>query len=543
MNRQREVAGAGRMQPWSMTVDRFIDHAARWHADREIVSFRDDEKVERTSYAALRADASRLSHALLTDGIVPGDRVATLAMNGRGHLAAWYGIAGIGAVCHTLNPRMSEDQLAWIVDHAQDRLLFADGAFAQTALGLARRCPSLARIVWLSPPHGVEESAGPSIEVYSQGQPADCRWGAFDEELAAGLCYTSGTTGNPKGVLYSHRSNVLHTLITVQPDAFGLSALDTIMPIVPMYHANAWGLAFAAPAVGAKLVLPGARLDGRTLYDRMRREGVTFAAAVPTAWLGLLDYMESGGGALPDLRRIVVGGAAMTEQLLRRFDALGIEAIAAWGMTELSPVGGVSTATPAVAAMAADERISFRLKQGRVPFGVDMRIADEADRELPRDGRAPGALQMRGPAVAAGYFRLDESPLTADGFLRTGDIATIDPQGYVKITDRAKDIIKSGGEWISSLEIETLASLCPGVATATVIGVPHPRWDERPLLLLVARPGAAIDIEGVRDELTRKLPKWWVPDSIETIDELPLGSTGKVDKAALRNQRSSKGEA
>ncbi|MBB3925955.1 acyl-CoA synthetase (AMP-forming)/AMP-acid ligase II [Sphingobium jiangsuense] len=396
----REDGLRGLMQPWSMTVNRFIEHAARWHGDREVVSFRDDGVVERTDYAGIRRDAARLSNALLAHGVAPGDRVATLAMNSGAHLAAWYGIAGIGAVCHTLNPRFSEDQLAWIIDHAGDRMLMADGAFAEMAGQLARRCPSIEKLLLFTPPQG--ESSGQLVEDFSAGHSDECAWGGFDEELAAGLCYTSGTTGDPKGVLYSHRSNVLHTLFTLQPDALNLSARDVVMPIVPMYHANAWGLAFSAPAVGTRLVMPGSRLDGATLFERMRDEGVTFAAAVPTAWLGLLDYLEAHDERLPALSRVVVGGAAMSEQLLRRLDARGIEAIAAWGMTELSPVGGVSAPLPATAAMTSEERIASRLKQGRVPFGVDMRIVDENGAPLPHDGVAAGALQMRGPAVAAG---------------------------------------------------------------------------------------------------------------------------------------------
>lgn len=521
----------GRMQSWSMTVDRFIAHAARWHGEREVVSYRDDGVIEQASYGSIRDAAGRLSNALLHDGIVPGDRVATLAMNGGGHLAAWYASASIGAVCHTLNPRMSEDQLAWIVDHAQDRVLIADGAFAGIAVRLAARCASVRRLLFFTAPNPAMADAR-LVDDYAAEFPVSAPWGGFDEQLAAGLCYTSGTTGDPKGVLYSHRSNVLHTLFTLQPDAFGLSARDVIMPIVPMYHANAWGLTFSAPAVGAKLVMPGSRLDGETLVGRLQAQRVTFAAAVPTAWLGVLNHLEAHDEHLPDLRRVTVCGAAMPEALMRRFDARGIVAIAAWGMTELSPVGGVSIPNAAVQAMTPDERAPYRTKQGRPPFGIDMRIMDETGAPLSHDGVAAGALQVRGPGVAAGYYGMADDALVEGGFLDTGDVATIDAHGYVRITDRAKDVIKSGGEWISSLDLENAASTFPGVAMAAVIGVPHPKWDERPLLLITT--GGPVDVDRLREHLVRHVPRWWLPDEIRVVDTLPLGPTGKIDKRAIR---------
>ena len=521
----------GRMQAWSMTVNRFIDHAARWHGEQEVVSYRDDDMVERASYRSIRDAAGRLSNALLDDGLERGERVATLAMNSGGHLAAWYAAAGIGAVCHTLNPRMSEDQLAWIVDHAQDRVLVADGVFAEVADRLAARCPSVRRLLFFTTP-AAPVSDPLLVEDYAARFPPDAPWGGFDEELAAGLCYTSGTTGDPKGVLYSHRSNVLHALFTLQPDAFGLSACDVVMPIVPMYHANAWGLTFSAPAVGAKMVMPGGRLDGETLVRRLREQGVTFAAAVPTAWLAMLDHLEANEERLPDLRRVIVDGAAMSEALMRRFDALGINAIAAWGMTELSPVGGVSTPVPATQAMTADQRVPYRIKQGRPPFGVDMRVLDAAGAPVPHDGVAAGALQVRGPGVAAGYFGMASDALVEGGFLDTGDIATIDPHGYARITDRAKDVIKSGGEWISSLELESAAAIFSGVVMAAVIGVPHPKWDERPLLLVTV--DRLIELGPLREHLLQHVPRWWLPDEIQIVESLPLGPTGKIDKKAIR---------
>lgn len=525
---------AGKMQPWSMTVDRFLRHAARWHGAREVVSYLDDGRIERTDYASIQTKALKLSNALLAYGIKPGDRVATLAMNSAAHLTAWYAIASIGAICHTLNPRLGQHHLAWIVNHAKDRILIADGAFSEIAEMLSGQCSSLEKLLFFTAPHSA--STAELVDDFSASADDTCRWGQFDENSAAGLCYTSGTTGDPKGVLYSHRSNVLHTLVTIQPDALNLSARDTILPVVPMYHANAWGLTFSAPAVGAKLVLPGSKLDGATLFTRMRDEGVTFSAGVPTAWIGLLDYLETNDERLPRLSRVLVGGAAMTEALRRRFEAKGIEAIASWGMTELSPVGGVSTPVAAVEAMPAEQQLPYRLKQGRVFFGIDMRICGENGKELPHDGATPGALQMRGPYVAESYYELGKSALTADGYLDTGDIATIDPFGYVQIVDRAKDIVKSGGEWISSLEIENAATLFPGVGLAAVVGVPHPKWDERPLLLVTAPAADGIDLDKLRDHLANKLPRWWLPDEIRIVESLPLGATGKIDKKVLRNQ-------
>lgn len=524
----------GKMQPWPMTVDRFIRHAARWHGARDVVSFLDDGRTERTDYASIKTKALKLSNALLAYGIKPGDRVATLAMNSAAHLTAWYAIAGIGAVCHTLNPRLGEHHLAWIVRHAKDRLLMVDGAFSEIAETLMEQCPSIERLLLFTPPHSA--SLAELVDDFCTTAVETCQWGHFDENSAAGLCYTSGTTGDPKGVLYSHRSNVLHALMSIQPDALNLSARDTILPLVPMYHANAWGLTFSAPAVGAKLVLPGSKLDGETLFTRMRDEDVTISAGVPTAWIGLLDYLEAKNERLPHLSRVIVGGAAMTESLMRRFEAKGIEAIASWGMTELSPVGGVSTPVAAVAAMAPEQQLPYRLKQGRVLFGIDKRVCGEDGQELAHDGVTPGALQMRGPGVAADYYGLEKSALTADGYLDTGDIATIDPFGYVQIVDRAKDIVKSGGEWISSLEIENVATLFPGVGMAAVIGIPDPKWDERPLLLITVSAADGINLDEFRDHLAGKLPRWWLPDEIRIVESLPLGATGKIDKKNLRAQ-------
>ena len=523
----------GLMQQWPLTTDRFLDHAARWHGNREVVSRREDGGLDRSSYRQVRDVAARISNALIAHGIADGDRVATLAMNGAAHLSAWYGISGIGAVCHTLNPRFAEEQLHFIVNHAEDRILFADGAFAPLVARIVAARPSLERVVFLSPP--VAPVAGAILlDTFIAEHSTTCRWGGFDEQTAVGLCYTSGTTGDPKGVLYSHRSNFLHTLLTIQPDMFGVSTQDTILPVVPMYHANAWGICFSAPCVGAKLVLPGSRLDGASLAELIAGEGVTVAAGVPTVWLGLIEHLRTTGMRLPTLSRVIVGGAALPEAILQGFDDLGIRAIHAWGMTELSPAGSVSTPSARTATLPAKEQLPFRLKQGRAPCGIELRLVDENGDEQPHDGLAVGALRLRGPTVASGYFRNPNAILDADGFFDSGDLATIDGDGFMRIADRAKDIIKSGGEWISSLEIENVALDHPGVALAAVVAMPHPKWGERPLLYVELRPGFDVVPGELRALLARRLPKMALPDDIRAIDAMPLGSTGKIDKKQLR---------
>lgn len=526
----------GLMQDWPMTVDRFIDHAARWHGDRE-VAFRDDDGgIGRKTYAEVHADAARLSNALIAHGVVPGDRVATLAMNGVGHLEAWYAVGGIGAVVHTLNPRLFVDQLAYIVNHAEDRLILADHAFAPILQELLPHCPTVEAVVYLTGTATRADSAVPQHDLadFRKAFGADIRWGQFDERTAAGLCYTSGTTGNPKGVLYSHRSNFLHTLISVQPDVFNISQRDVILAVVPMYHANAWGMTFSAPAVGAKLVLPGAAVDGASLLELIESEGVTVSAAVPTVWMSFLDHLEKTGRRPTTLQRVFIGGAACPEQVIRRFAAIGIEPTHAWGMTEMSPIGGVSSLTRDIAALPFDEQMPWRMKQGRSPCGVELKLTGEDGGAVPHDGESSGRLSVRGPYIASGYFGLDKNILDDDGFFDTGDIATIDPEGFMKITDRAKDIIKSGGEWISSLDLENAALLHPSVALAAAIGIPHDKWGERPRLYVQLRPGHEPDAAGLLAFMTDRLARWWLPDEIRFIDKMPVSGTGKIDKKILR---------
>ncbi|MGB8327791.1 MAG: long-chain-fatty-acid--CoA ligase [Steroidobacteraceae bacterium] len=528
----------GLMQAWPLTVDRILDHARLWHAEREVVTRRADGSIARTTYAAIHERAKRLSNALLAGGIRPGDRVATLAMNSAQHIETWYGIMGIGAVCHTLNPRLFDEQLVYIINHAGDRWIFADGVFAPQIARLLPKCPAVERLVFLTPPDAAVQlgKVASDLDALVERESAECDWGKFPEETAAGLCYTSGTTGDPKGVLYSHRSNVLHTLITMQSDVFGFSARDVVLGIVPMFHANAWGLAFSGPATGATLVMPGPRLDGASIHDLLERERVTFSAGVPTVWQGLMQFLEASGAKLTTLKCIIVGGSACPPALMRRLqDAYGVEVRHAWGMTEMSPLGVVGTLTPEVAALPAEERFAAQVKQGRPPYGIELKLSDDAGRPVPHDGRRFGRLKVRGPAVARQYFRREqESILDGEGFFDTGDIATIDPLGFMQITDRAKDVIKSGGEWISSIEIENLVMSHPQVLIAAVIGVPHPKWDERPLLFVKLKPDSGATATDIQGFLSGMIAKWWMPDEVRLVDDIPLGATGKIDKKRLR---------
>jgi len=528
----------GLMQDWPLTIDRILEHARIWHGGREIITQTPDGSTERTTYADLHAKARKISAGLLALGIVPGDRVATLAMNSASHMEAWYGIMGIGAVCHTLNPRLFTEQIVYIINHAQDRVIFVEPAFCQMLDDILLQCPCVEIVIVMGDAKSMAFSRVVRQDELHEGAQEAPPWGGFEESTACGLCYTSGTTGDPKGVLYSHRSNFLHTLYTLQPDALNLSVNDTILPIVPMFHANAWGLAFSAPAVGAKLVLPGPRLDGASIHRLIESEGVTFSAAVPTVWQSLLDHLKSSGSRLGSLRRVVIGGAACPESLIRIFkDDYGVDVIHAWGMTETSPLGTISTTTPELERMDNAQRMSLRLKQGRPPLGIELKLQGDDGVDLPHDGKTFGRLKVKGAVVAASYFQRDsEQILDEAGFFDTGDIATIDPHGYMQITDRAKDVIKSGGEWISSIEIENITMGHPKAAAAAVIGIPHPKWDERPLLLVELRFGESATVMEMRRHLDGKIAKWWTPDDVVFIDELPLGATGKIDKKVLRAQ-------
>ena len=532
----------GRMQDWPLTVDRILDHAKAWHGDREIVTRSVEGPIVRTTYAEVHKRAKRISNALRAMGIQPGDRVATLAWNSARHLEAWYGIMGIGAVCHTLNPRLFSEQLIYIINHAEDQVIFTDLTFAPLLAQIREHIPTVKHFVVLTDEaHLTDQLPGAvAYESLVAGHSDDCVWGGFDENTPAGLCYTSGTTGNPKGVLYTHRSNFLHTLVTASADVLGIGGRDIILPIVPMFHANAWGIAFSAPAVGAKLVMPGPKLDGASVHELIEAEGVTFSAAVPTVWQMLLAHLRQTGGKLTTLKRVAIGGSAVPEAIVRGFrDEYGVDVTHAWGMTETSPLGTIASPSYKVAEMDEETQLSFKLKQGRPPLGIDLRLLDDNGKELPHDGQTFGRLMVKGPFVVGQYFKGDGGEiLDSEGFFDTGDVATIDEYGYMQITDRAKDVIKSGGEWISSIEIENIAAGHPKAELAAVIGVAHPKWDERPLLLVKLRPGES----GTKDEFLKfldgKIAKWWTPDDVVFVDDIPLGATGKIDKKILRQRMS-----
>jgi fatty-acyl-CoA synthase len=531
----------GQMQDWPLLVHKIIDHAELYHGDREVVTRSVEGPIHRTNYREIAVRSRRVAEALDRHGIKLGDRVATLAWNTWRHLEAWYGIAGIGAVYHTLNPRLFPDQIVYIANHAEDRVMFFDTTFAKLVEEIAPKLPSVKLYVALTDHAHLPDAKIPNMVAYEDfiaDTSGTFAWKEFDEKTACGLCYTSGTTGNPKGVLYSHRSNVLHGFIAGQADAMGVRNVDAILPVVPMFHANAWALAFAAPMIGAKLVMPGPKLDGDSICELLTDEEVTMSAAVPTVWLALFQYLEKTGKTLPHLKRVLIGGSACPRSMIEAFEKkYDVTVVHAWGMTEMSPLGTLGTLKHKFANLPYDQQLDYKCKQGHPPFGVEMKIVDDENKELPRDGKAFGRLKVRGPAVAKGYFRGEGAgAFDDDGWFDTGDVATLDPDGYMTITDRAKDVIKSGGEWISTIEIENIAVGHPSVAEAAVIGVYHPKWDERPLLVLVMKPGKTVSREEMLTYLTGKIAKWWMPDDVVLVDEIPHTATGKIQKITLRER-------
>jgi fatty-acyl-CoA synthase len=529
----------GLMQDWPLLCHRVIDHAATYHGARAVVSRSVEGPIHTTNYAEIRARALRVAQRLERDGIRLGDRVATLAWNTWRHLEAWYGILGIGAIYHTVNPRLFADQIVWIINNAEDRVVLVDLTFVPLLEKLADKLPTVERYILLTdaahmPPTTLRNAV--AYETWIAETDGDFVWKSFDENTAAGMCYTSGTTGNPKGVVYSHRSNILQALSASQPDAFGLSSRDIVMPVVPLFHANGWMLAFSVPMAGASIVMPGMKLDGASIYDMLTAYKVSCSAAVPTIWLMLLQYLEANGGRLPDLKRVVIGGSACPRAITQKFqDVYGVEVIHAWGMTEMSPLGSLCTLKPEYASLAGDARLDVQQKQGHPPFMVDMKIEDDAGRPVPWDGRSFGRLMVRGPAVARAYYKGD-SILDREGFFDTGDVATMDPHGYMQITDRSKDVIKSGGEWISSIDLENLAVGHPKVAEAAVIGIRHPKWDERPLLVVVMKKGESIGKDDMLGYMRGKIANWWMPDDVVFVDEIPHTATGKIQKTTLRER-------
>jgi len=530
----------GLMQDWPLTVDKILDHAKNWHPNREVVTRSVEGPIERTTYGAIHGRAKRVSNALKAWGVQPGDRVATLAWNTADHIEAWYGIMGIGAVCHTLNPRLFPEQLVYIINHAADRIIFVDLTFVPLLDAILPHCPSVERVVIMTDADHMPQTRLPVVECYEtvlEQSSEDVIWGGFEENTACGLCYTSGTTGNPKGVLYSHRSNFIHTLLGLQSTVLGATPKEVILPVVPMFHANAWGIAFGGPAAGSKLVMPGARMDGPAIYELLETEGVTFSAAVPTVWQGLLNHLRENNLKLSTVKRVLIGGAAVPESMIRAFnDEFGVEVLQGWGMTETSPIGTLSNMTPELAALPFEEQLKWRVKQGTPPLGVELKLKDYDGKEMPHDGQTYGRLMIKGPTISRAYFRDESQILDDEGFFDTGDVSTIDEQGFMHITDRAKDVIKSGGEWISSIEIENLAVGHPKVALAAVIGAAHPKWDERPVLLIKLKAGESEDRQEHLDFLQGKIAKWWMPDDVVFLADIPLGATGKIDKKLLREQ-------
>ena len=531
----------GLMMDTPLTIGSLIDHAARWYGDREIVTHRTGQPDHRYTYRDARALSAQVAHALRGRlGVTTGDRIATLAWNSYRHLEVYFGVSGIGAVLHTVNPRLFADQLEYIFNHAADRYVFVEPDLLPILEALAPRLPKLEGYIVLTDAASMPATSLPNAIAYETliaGLPGEIEWPEIDERLASSLCYTSGTTGNPKGVLYSHRSTVLHTFAAIGGMKVSARTLDTILPVVPMFHANAWGLPYVAAMVGSKLVFCDPHLDAAELYRSLEREQVTLTSGVPTIWLRMLEYMRSNGLRLSTVEALPCGGSAPPRSLIAAFEEAGIAFLNIWGMTESSPVCTIGQ--PRAEHDAMPLRLDYKTRAGRPVYGVQMRLRDDAGDDLPMDGEAQGELLIRGPWIAAGYY--DDEAATAvgtteDGWLRTGDIASVSPEGYVTIRDRSKDVIKSGGEWISSVELENHAVAHPAVAEAAAIGIPHPTWQERPLLVVVKKPGAEVDRAEILAFLEGKVAKWWLPDDVVFVDELPHTATGKLSKRTLRDR-------
>ena len=538
----------GLMMQMPLLISSLIEHADRHHGDGEVVSRKVEGDVHRTNYRELHRRARQMANALAGLGLAPGERVATLAWNGYRHMELYFAVSGAGQVLHTINPRLHPEQIAWIINHAEDRALFFDLTFLPIVEAIAPLCKTVTRWVLLTDrPHMPAEKSDKignliCYEDLIDGRSDRFTWRQFDENTASSLCYTSGTTGNPKGALYAHRSTILHTLASALPDALDLSARDVILPVVPMFHVNAWGLPYIAPMVGAKIVYPGPHLDGKSLYELFEAEKVTFSAGVPTVWQGLLAFMEANDLKFSTMNRTVIGGSACPPAMIKLFqDKYGVQVLHAWGMTEMSPLGTACTFKQKHAELSPEQRLPVQYKQGRALFGVDMKIVDDDGKDLPWDGVAFGNLLVRGPWVVRDYYSSGEpDPLVQDEqgkrWFPTGDVSNIDRDGYMQITDRSKDVIKSGGEWISSIEIENIAVSHPAVQMAACIAAAHPKWDERPLLVVVKKPSANVTREELLAHYQDKVAKWQVPDDVAFVDSLPLGATGKILKSKLREQ-------
>ena len=531
----------GLMQDRPLLISSLIEFAALNHRDGEIVSRTIEGPVHRYTYNDCAARSRQLAKSLDKLGVVQNDRIATLAWNGYRHVEIYYGVSGMGAVCHTINPRLFPEQIIYIVNHAEDKYIFTDLTFVPLLEKIIGQIPKVKGFVIMTDEATMPQTTLPNVICYENllaSADDDYQWPLFDERTASSLCYTSGTTGNPKGVLFSNRSTVLHSYAACTPDALGLSTMETILPVVPMFHVNAWGIPYAAAMSGAKMVMPGARMDGESLYELMENEQVTLSAGVPTIWMMLLAYMKENNKKLTTMQRTVIGGAAAPKAMIETFEKdYNVNVVHAWGMTEMSPLGTACNLKKKHLGLSQDEKIELSLKQGRAIFGVDMKIIDDAGNDLPWDGKAFGNLLVRGPWITSGYFKTEGgSVVDDDDWFDTGDVATIDADGYMQITDRSKDVIKSGGEWISSIDVENEAVGCPGIAEAAVIAVSHPKWDERPLLIAVKQPDATVTKEDIIAHLSDSLAKWQLPDDVIFVDELPHTATGKILKTKLRSK-------
>lgn len=537
----RRSPTTGQMMNQPMLISSLIQHADRHFGNREIVSRRVEGDIHRYTYRDCHRRARQMANALDSLGVAMGDRVATLAWNGYRHLELYYAISGKGAVIHTINPRLHLEQIAYIANHAEDTYVFFDLSFLHLVEVLSAHCKSVKGYIAMTDrDHMPAVTKIDNLMCYEdliEANSDQYEWPSFDENAASTLCYTSGTTGNPKGVLYSHRSTILHAYASSLPDALSVSGREVVMPVVPMFHVNAWGFPYSAPLTGAKLVLPGSALDGKSLHDLIEQEKVTLSAGVPTVWLGLLEYVEQSSLTLASICRIVIGGSACPPAMMKTFrQKYDVELVHTWGMTEMSPLGTVCTLQNHHLQLPVEEQDAILAKQGHVVCGVDMKIVDDTGKELPWDGRTCGNLLVRGPWVINSYFKGEGSNILQDEWFPTGDVATIDPEGYMQITDRSKDVIKSGGEWIGSIELENVAMAHPAVQQAACIGVFHPKWDERPLLVVVKKPDAEVTRDELIESFNGKVAKWWTPDDVVFVDALPTGATGKILKNEIRSQ-------
>ena len=529
----------GQMMSQPLLISSIIKHADRYFGKNEIVSRRVEGDIHRYTYRDCHARAKKLANALSGLGVQMGDRVATMAWNGYRHLEAYYAVSGSGAVLHTLNPRLFPEQIAYIANHAEDQYLLFELTFLPLIEAVAQHCKTIKGYILMCDRDRMPaQSAIPNLMCYEDlidSNSDDYEWPLFDENSASSLCYTSGTTGNPKGALYSHRSTMLHSYASTMPDALNVSGRDSVLPVVPMFHVNAWGLPYSVPLTGAKMVFPGPAMDGKSLYELFESEKVTFSAGVPTVWLGVLNHVAQNNLTFSTFKRTVIGGSACPPAMMKTLrHKYGIEVVHAWGMTEMSPLGTCATLQSRHYELPEEGQQAMLEKQGHVIFGVDMKIVDDAGSELPWDGKTYGNLLVKGPWVIQEYFRGEGGDVLEDGWFPTGDVATIDDDGYMQITDRSKDVIKSGGEWIGTIDLENIAMAHPAVLQAACIGVLHPKWDERPLLVVVRRPGMDVSREELLAFYEGKIAKWWTPDDVAFIDALPIGATGKVLKNRIR---------